>query len=417
MPGNGGHMAWRVSDRTNFWLHVSEGAFASFGMGLMGVGSVLPVLVDRLGGGAMVIGSLGTIAAMASLVQVPVARFVEPMRRKKPWVMVTGVGMRLPYVVVPAALLALGASQPRTVLYILLTTLVVGAVSGSLLMPGWLEMVRATIPARLRGRLFGWRLFFSSLMGLVSGGLVAWVLAALDFPSNFAVVGAVSAVAVTVSWFLYLGVNEVPASSSHERVSWGEYFGELVRALRERADLRQYLLYVVLAAGSGASFVFMPVALTKGLGLSAATVGYYMALGAGVRVVGSPLAGWLADRLGPRRLLPVGVLLMAAALVVAASAQGFAGGLCAYALVSAGKMLQMVCRPAVVMELAHGRGRVAQLVLPSLVAWPVRTVGPLVAALVVRWAGYPTLFSLAACVGLLAVWASTSLARSAKTTR
>lgn len=112
----------------------------------------------------------------------------------------------------------------------------------------------------------------------------------------------------------------------------------------------------------------MPTALTKGLGLSAATVGYYMALGAGVRVVGSPLAGWLADHLGPRRLLPSGALLMAAALVVAASAQGFASGLCAYALVSAGKMLQMVCRPPVVMELAHGRGRVAQLVLPSLVA-------------------------------------------------
>lgn len=409
-------MAWRVSDRTNFWLHVSEGAFASFGMGLMGVGSVLPVLVDKLGGGALVIGSLGTIAAVASLVQVLAARFVEPMRRKKPWVMVTGLGMRLPYVVVPAALLALGASQPRTVLYILLTTLVVGAVSGSLLIPGWLEMVRATIPERLRGRLFGYRQFFSSLMGLVSGVLVAWVLAALEFPQNFAAVGGLAAAAVTLSWFLYLGVNDVPASSTQGRVPWGEYFGELGRALRERADLRQYLLYVVFAAGSGASFVFMPTALTKGLGLSAATVGYYMALGAGVRVVGSPLAGWLADHLGPRRLLPSGALLMAAALVVAASAQGFAGGLCAYGLVSAGKMLQMVCRPPVVMELAHGRGRVAQLVLPSLVAWPVRTVGPLVAALVVRWAGYPTLFGLAAGVGLLAVWASTSLARSAKTT-
>jgi len=407
-------MSWRVSDRTNFWLHVTEGAFATFGMGLMGGGSVLPVLVDRLGGGAMVIGSLGTITGVVSLVQVLAARFVEPMRRKKLWVQVMGVGMRLPYIVVPVALLVLGASQPRTVLYILLATLMVGALSGSLLVPGWLEMLRATIPERLRGRLFGYRQFFSSLMGLVSGGLVAWVLSALEFPSNFAVVGGVAGVAVTVSWFLYLGVNEVPVPSSCERVAWSAHFGELWRALRERVALRRYLLYVVLVAGSGATFIFLPTALTKGLGLGASTIGYYIAFASGVRVVGSPLAGWLTDHLGPRRLLPVGALLMAAALVVAALAGGFVGGLCAYGLMALGVTLQMVCRPAVVMELAHGRGRVAQLVLPSLVAWPVRTVGPLAAGLLVGWVGYGVLFSLAACVGLLAVWVSVSLGRLPK---
>jgi len=402
-------MSWRVSDRTNFWLHVSEGAFASFGMGLMSVGSVLPVLVDRLGGGALLIGSLGTIGAVASLFQVLAARFVEPMRRKKPYVVVVGLGMRVPHLVVPVALLALGASQPRVVLCLLLGTLVVGAVSGSLLVPGWMEMVRATIPGRLRGRLFGYRHFFSSLMGLATGGLVAWVLGAFEFPRNFAAVGGASALAVMISWFLYLGVNDVPTPSSHERVPWSEYFGQLWLALRQRAELRRYLLYGVLLAGSAASFIFLPTALTKGLGLEAATLGYYMAFAAGVRVVGSPLAGWLADRVGPRRLLPSGALLMAGALVVAALAKGFVGGLCAYGLVAAGKMLQMVCRPAVVMELARGRGRVAQLVLPSLVAWPVRTVGPLAAGLVVSWAGYPLLFSLAACLGLLAVWVGVSL--------
>ena len=423
-------MAWRVSDRTNFWLHVTEGALCTLGMGVFGQGSVLPLLVRRLSGGAVAIGSLGTITSVTSVLQVVAARFVEPMRRKKPWVMVTGLGMRLPYVAVPMVLVLAGASAPVVVLWVLLGTWLLSSVSGSLLMPGWLEMVRTTIPGGRRGRLFGYRHFLSSLMGLGAGVLVRELLAVLSFPSSFAAVGAVSGVAVMASWVVYGFVNDAPAPTIREVQPWSEYVQELVRLLRpstgsgrgepvearQQSALRPYLLYVALTSGVTATFVFLPTALTTPIGLGDEVVGIYIAVAAAARVVASPVSGWLVDRFGPRRMLPVGAVFLSASMLTALSAEGVVGGAGAYVLMSAGMSLEMICRPATIMELAYGERRVGQLVLPSLVAWPVRTVGPLVAALVVRWAGYPTLFGLAACVGLLAAWTGTSLARSPKIT-
>ena len=193
------------------------------------------------------------------------------------------------------------------------------------------------------------------------------------------------------------------------------YWRELYQSFRRRPVLRSYLLFVISMAGSLGALAFLPMAVTKGVGLSEATVGTYVAVAAAVRMLGAPVAGFLADRLGPRRVLPIGACLVVGGLCAAAAARGFAGGVAAYGLIFAGIVCNMVCHSPVVMELAHGRARVAVLVLPRLVASPVQMAAPLAAGLVVRSLGYGWLFRLAAVVALVAVWAAFAMARRPST--
>jgi len=403
-------MSRELSNRANFWLHALEGSLCMAGMGIFGARSVLPLLAQKLGGSSIVIGSLGTIVSMPMVFQIVAARYIEPMRNKKRHVMITGFFMRWPYVIVPIALLLMGRNSPTTVLWIMLATLAVGSISGALLVPGWLEMLRQTIPENRRGRLFGARQFLASLMILGAGFVVKWLLDTLPFPYDYAAVGVISGVAVSLSWVLFGLVNAPPVPSSREVVPWGRFFKELWHVLCDQPALRLYLLWCVLTSAMLATTVFLPTALTTAIGVSVATVGIYMVVASVARAAAAPLWGVLVDHLGPRRMLPVGAGILVAAMLTAAYARGAATGAVAYGLMSVGASLVMVCRPAAIMELAHGEHKVAQLVLPSLLSWPVMTVAPLGAGVLVGVAGYPKLFVVAAGVGVLALLVSMSVA-------
>ncbi|MFQ6110559.1 MAG: MFS transporter [Nitrospinota bacterium] len=76
-------------------------------------------------------------------------------------------------------------------------------------------------------------------------------------------------------------------------------------------------LTMVLAVGIRDAFAVFFVAILKEFGWSRQLTAGAFSAGILVQALLSPLAGWLTDRVGPRRLMPAGAFVMAASLVAA----------------------------------------------------------------------------------------------------
>ena len=92
-----------VSERKNFWLHVGEGVFASLGMQMVAGALVMPRLVEKLGGSSTMIGLMMSFMSVGALVQFASIRALERIPKKKLVVLGLGLGMRLPYIGMAAA--------------------------------------------------------------------------------------------------------------------------------------------------------------------------------------------------------------------------------------------------------------------------------------------------------------------------
>ncbi|MCK4374910.1 MAG: hypothetical protein KAX19_06250, partial [Candidatus Brocadiae bacterium] len=138
----------------NFWCHVVEGSFWSFGDALVGLGEVLPVLaVTRLGASNAQLGLMSTVVALSFLAPLFVAPRVEAVRRKKWFILALGLPARVPHLVIVAGLILLGPSAPGACLIVLSLCILAKATAITITIPPWMDLLAETIPPGRTGRL------------------------------------------------------------------------------------------------------------------------------------------------------------------------------------------------------------------------------------------------------------------------
>lgn len=176
------------------------------------------------------------------------------------------------------------------------------AVFASAQSPGFTALLAESVPPEERGRAFGAVSFASRLANAAGPALGAWLLAFYSLPTLLWITVAVGIVVSLVRLLLIQetlhqapqespgGLDDGSPSSPSRSVFLGFL---LIGALYT-------LLFNLLFGGP-----FIALHARQAMGLDDRGLNLLFALGDGVAVLSAPLAGWLGDRVGHRRMMAV----------------------------------------------------------------------------------------------------------------
>lgn len=392
----------------------------SVGIAFLDASTVLPVLVQRLGGGPVVLGLLAALKHAAFfLPQLLVAHRLQTRARFLPFLLRSAFAGRASVWFAALALFVFAPTAPHLALMALAAGYVGLWIGDGLGMVPWTAIVGRAIPMTRRGQFFAATQIAGGMgrigVGAIVGPLLAGAAWGIGFPGDLALCVLACGVFQIISWGFLALVREPAAPAADtvagergaESVPLGAFLRALPARLRARpAVLRLSVAQVLASAVVGVAPFYLAFAQNNG-GMAGVRPGVLAGRFLIAQTVGAllcaPLWGWLSDRHGPRRALMV-LFAVALSSPLAAVAGGLLSGGAAAAFFVAFFCLGAVLEGGwpiftnYVLETVPGPEQTVFLGAQSTLNAPALVL-PLLAGLLVRAAGTPV--TLAVAVALL----------------
>lgn len=307
--------------RRNFVFLTLDGLLFFLGMVFVSYESVMPVFLARLGGSKTAIAMVPVAVALGlNLPSILAARRIEAMDRKIPYIRLVGMMQRFPYPVVAVVILLLATSSPSWVVVAVLAGIAASTACAGLIIPAFFDVVATTIPVEYRGRLFAMRSVLSYLFGIGGGLLVRYVLDAVAFPGNYALLYGLASLVLYLGWVAFLFVKEPRVAPVREpAVERGPVLREAMVLLRSNRSFTLYIVSRAFLIVSFAGTAFFPVYLVETHGLPDSITGVFALITAATFVVVNPALGWLADRKGYKPVFIVSFISLGTASLLGAA--------------------------------------------------------------------------------------------------
>jgi hypothetical protein len=403
----------------NFRRGVWNGVIFSLVDALFAPSLVLAWFVSRLGGPNILVGLLPAILTGGwFLPQLIVASRVQGLPYVMHWYRRVGV-VRAISIILVALFTVIFANQPVLLLLSFFIFFSAYAFLGGVTGIPWLEVVGKVISPRRRGTFFGLRSFWGGVVALAAAGPIGAILSeelfGLTFPYNFALLFAISAVAIMGGVYFWSSIREPAAVHSVPQVSVAQLFKNGLAAYRADVDYRSFMVARILISLASIADPFYVVFAKDSLGAPAATVGLYL----GALSVASLLSNFfwspLSDRASNRLLMTLTVISVALVPLTAFVISLFAGILSDLFLFSIFTLV------FVLSGLAGGAGRIVNNNMLLTIAPPAQRVTyvgflntilgvvifvPLLGGVLVDLVGFEVLFLLSLAVSALALAAS-----------
>jgi len=302
----------------NFLLLVVDVACWAVGMAFLDAQTVLPRLVELMGGGPVVLGVLLALRQVGYWgPQLLVAQRLQNRDRYLPFLLRVCAWGRAPMLAAAVVIALFGGRSPALALAALVIAYgMQWAGDGAGGVP-WTAIVGRTIAAGQRGRFFATTQVVSGIGRIGVGLLIAQVFAGriIDpFPAGAALLVLLAALLLGVSWAALALLREPPVPAAERSAAadrpaalpLGAYLRALPVRLRARPDIGRLALVQGLGGALAATGPFYG-RLAQGSPtaplLPAGVEGRFLisvTLGA---LVCAPLWGWMTDRYGPRAAL------------------------------------------------------------------------------------------------------------------
>lgn len=356
---------------------MADGGIFTLGMSLASRSTVLPVFVEKLGGGHLSVSLIPVVWYIGlHLPQVLFARTVQQVSPRKPLLLMTGFLQRLPWLLLALFAFFLSRSvSPAAGLVLFFVIFGMASGFGSLNMPVWFELVSKTTPRRLRGRLFAARAILGAVLGIGGGIVVERILRLGAWPNNFGWLFLLAFAAVMVSLLMLVFLREGPIDPPDPVVSLRTYLARIPEILRTRLNFRRYLVGQVLLLTAAMVEGFFIVHAIERFQLAASWAGIFTAIMMGSMIAGALIFGMLADRRGHRLNLIIASAALATACLVAIAATSVWVYALAFVLISLSLGLQSISRLPIVAELSGEQDRPTYVALTNLITTPFVLTG------------------------------------------
>jgi MFS family permease len=306
--------------RWNLCALMLDVSFFSIGMAFTDGNAVLPLLLKRLGGSALLIGAFGTLHYLAfNGFQIVVAWGTHGRPRQKPFLALIAAVTRLPLLTLPYFIYHATDSPAaqRSALIALVVLMTFWALGDGLGYVPWMEIVARAFTDKVRGRFFATTQLVSGLISIVIAAfLVRGVLASPHFPypHNYALLTLVAALMFQVSLTGVLLIREppFPPSAVQPHIPLLVYFRRLPGLVRSNPEFARLAgIQLLIGFGSAAAPFYVLFALQR-FHLPDAWGGIYQTAQAVGVVTLMPLWTYLSEKRSPAtavRALAVGCLL------------------------------------------------------------------------------------------------------------
>jgi MFS family permease len=373
------HQRQKLHLRRNYLLHAVEGGVFIGTIALVNRTTVLPTVVEGLGGPDWLISLMPVLGPVAMMIPpLLTAHLVQRLLLFKPLLLITGIGQRAPYLVAGLVLFWAGAVPNIALAAVVLTPLISG-LSGGVSIAAWQQLVAKTVPSERRSSLHAMRNLIAAGLGLAAGLVTRQVLAWNAGPVGYAWLHLIAFGGLVVSYTLFAMIREwahKPPREERRPMS----FVENLKQSRQMLSSRQLVLFLVsmsLMNGFYVVLAFLPLRALHLTGADASFAGVLTMTQMAGGIAGNILVGWIGDRFGSRSvmLLARGLFLGVFALALTATTSWAWGGI--YALLGVALAAHMVSRSTMPLDLCPARRRSTVLGVIALVQAPTMIAAPL----------------------------------------
>ncbi len=391
------HLRW------NFSVNAVDFALYTFALSFASQLTILPAFVREFTSSNLVIGIIPTINVIGWLLpQLLSARYIEKLNRKKRFILIVGIGERLPWLFIALGVFFLANVSPVWSLLAFFTFYSIFCFSGGINTPAWLDMIGKIIPERKRGRFFGFSNFMGNGAGVGGALLAGYLLENKIFPGNFATCFMLTFISTSIS-LGFLALTKEPAYPVvKERVALRNYLSQLVVITR---DNRNYLLFLISAVLIGFSVMasgFFTVHAIGKLDLSGSQIGRLTAITLFFQTITNPMWGSLGDRKGHKSVMAAGAT---GTILAAITGTSFSAA--------------MIARLSIVLEFSEPEERPTYIGLTNTVRAPFAAIAPIAGGILGDRFQLPFVFLLTAAIvltGLLVLLFGVKEPRAQRTT-
>jgi MFS family permease len=402
----------RTHFRWNYFFHSIEGGLFLGGMAFVAPNTVLPPMVESLGGSAWLI-SLMPIMMMLGFVWPPLftAHKVEDLHFVKPVLMLSGFFQRIPYLATGFVLIYLSADHPLLALSCLALTPLVSGLFGGVTMTAWLELVAKTIPANRRSSLWAVRFVISSVIGFGAGIAITRILHVHPGAVGYGILHLIAFGFLVVSYILFALLRETnpPHDTQENRVVLAANLKSIPRMIREDKRLRDYLYTRSLMNGMFVMTPFLTIHALAVLQRPESYMGYLVSAQMVGGIVGNVLAGYLGDRFGgkiPMTMSRISLLVSSVWICFAVRPWEFS---VIFALFGLAFFANQVGTTTLCIEISPPNRRATYLATMATISMPSMILASLIASWV--WSGTGAFAILAAITGVSMVFSLYYLAK------
>ena len=313
--------------RRNYAAFFIDSVGYALGFSLISTGTIMPLLLTRLGASNLVVGLAPALGNLGIFVPAAFAApWIERLPLKK-WAAV-GVALveRLFILSIAGIVLLWGATRPAWAIAGFLTAWTLSAVAGGISLTAYHGMLSKCIPPESRGGLFGWGGAISGLLGIGAAELAGVILTEAGFPDGFAWVFAAGALvlALTALPLLLVAEQTETVRQGTEPVSVRSYLSRASALGRSNHSYAWAIVAVGLLSVAMAATSFYTAYAVRMLGAGSRAVGRFTAASVGATAVGMPLLGRIGDKRGHRSSLAVAAGCFAASALEATAVSAIA---------------------------------------------------------------------------------------------
>ncbi len=304
----------------NYLAHSVDGGLFIGGIAFVAPESVLPRIVQSLGGPAWVIAVMPVAIILGFVLPgLLVAHRLERLERTLPIILAAGVIQRIPFLAAGLTLLLIGESRPGPALAVVVLAPLLSGLAGGITFPAWMELVAKTLPPARRASAMAIRMIIASMIGITSGAIIAAVLDRWPGMPGFGVLHLITFVFTVLSISVLALVREEPGDTTHHGPALGlrDNLKAVPGILRGAPGLPCFVAARVLTCSFFIPLPFMAIHALSITGHPDSYLGILVSAQMAGAIAGNVISGIIGDRSGARRpsLMGAGTLFVLCAAV------------------------------------------------------------------------------------------------------
>ncbi|MEK7412171.1 MAG: hypothetical protein AAB263_02505 [Planctomycetota bacterium] len=386
--------------RRNWLAHASEGGFFIGGMAFVSSQTLLPTIIQNLGGAEWMV----TLAPVLMLIglQLPqafTAHLVGRMGHFMPALLVNGIFQRVTFLI--AGLILIYGDAPMVAVWAVVLAPFLSGLAGGVLITGWQQLIARTVPPQRRASLFAARMIMGSLLGVAAGHVVEQVLADHPGAHGYGILHLWAFAGLTLSYICFMFIREpaVPATAEPRSGLW-QNIRSLPGHLTADRRILLFLTSTSLYALAGLFIPYFAIHARHVTGLPMSFLGELVAWQMTGAIIGNVIAGWAGDHHGGKATMITARVLLLGICIAAPCATSAAAWHWLFLIFGAVYNANMVGTSTMQLELLPKRGRANVLSIMGFCNLPASLIAAMIGATWWSHAGDAAFVWLAAASGV-----------------
>ena len=259
--------------KINFRAFIWHGIFLSLASNFMDVHTIIPSMLIKAGGGAILLGVLTTImVGGSSLMQIVFASFLSnKVHKKKP--LIIAISLRVVMLLLLAFILFRSSTINNNLLILFIFILIsIFSFSGSFASISYTDILGKSILDIKRKQFFSLKQVIGSVGILASAIIVRMLLKKFSYPINYSILLLIAGILLFIASIGFWKIKEISVQVKKKR-NFLEFFKMIPQEISQNSNLKNYL-FIINFLGLGFSFIpFMILFAKHNFELSAGLIG------------------------------------------------------------------------------------------------------------------------------------------------